>query len=545
MQRLKKTLMLFIISSLMFTIQVNASDISTYLKKEILDTTPKRLKNQEIITDFYSQYGYKPLWLTDRATKLRKIKHFLDYIRADVTLDRRGYIYKESIALSKIFRKQVGRTEALKLEFRLTALYYEFLQHTVYGEIDWTKFNLHLKTLKESKINSDWVTYAFRFDIIELMARENVLATINEITPKGYRYANLVQALRKLRVIQSQGGWKLLTYYKPLKPGYTHNAVIALRKRLKASGDYKECSAQSAKQTTLFDSCLKKAVQKFQYRHGLTTDGVVGKGTRWTINKSVEKKIEMVLLNIDRIKWLPRESSNRYIVVNIPEYQLRYIENGKEIKKLKVIVGDTKHPTPIFSNKISYIVLNPYWKVPEGIVRREIVPSMLKNPNYIKKQGIEAHKTWEENSSIMPLDNIVWSDYLQDDKKFPYRLMQPPSPRNALGKIKFKFPNRFSVYLHDTPTKRLFKRKHRAFSHGCVRLSQPRSLLEIISKSDENINLLESKNILLGKKKIQLNMANKIPIHLVYLTAGVDAKNNLLFRYDIYGYDKHQKRSIR
>lgn len=547
MKRQKKTLRLLIVItlSLLLTSVANTANISTQLKTEILKTSPKLLKNQAILTDFYSQYGYKPLWLAENATKLRKIKYFLDYVRADVTLDRRGYIHKESMALLKLFRKPVGRKEALKLEFRLTALYYEFLQHTVYGEIEWSKFNMQLKSLKQAKINADWVTYAFRFDIIELMARENVIATIKGVTPKGYRYAKLVKALHNLRAIQSRGGWKLLTYYKPLKPGNTHMAVVPLRKRLKASGDYKECSVQSAKETTLFDPCLKKAVQQFQYRHGLTTDGVVGKGTRFTINKSVEKKIEMVLLNIDRIKWLPRESSSRYIVVNIPEYQLRYIENNKEVKKLKVIVGDTKHPTPIFSNKISYIVLNPYWKVPEGIVRREIVPSMIKNPNYIKKQGLEAHRTWEENSSIMPLEEVVWSDYLQEDKKFPYRLMQPPGPRNALGKIKFKFPNRFSVYLHDTPTKKLFKRKYRAFSHGCVRLSQPRSLLEIISKSDENVNLFESKNVLLGKKKTQLNMANKIPIHLIYLTAGVDAKSNLIFRYDIYKYDKYQTRFIR
>lgn len=534
-----------ILLMLMIETSLNATGISTQLKTEILKTSPKLLKNQAIITDFYYQYGYRPLWLAENATKLRKIKSFLDYVRADVTLNRKGYIYKESILLSKLFTKQVNRKTALKLEFRLTALYYEFLQHTVYGEIEWSKFNAYLKSLKESKINANWVTYAFHFDIVEMMARENIIQTIKDLTPKGYRYHKLINQLRKLRTVQSRGGWKLLTYYKPLKPGDNHAAVPPLRERLKASGDYKECSSKSAKQTTLFDSCLKKAVQHFQYRHGLTTDGVVGKGTRWTINKSVETKIETVLLNIDRIKWLPRESSNRYIIVNIPEYQLRYIENYREVKKLKVIVGDTKHPTPIFSNKISYIVLNPYWKVPEGIVKREIVPSMIKNPNYITKQGLEAHETWDENSSIMPLDTIVWSDYLEKEKKFPYRLMQPPGPRNALGKIKFKFPNRFAVYLHDTPTKKLFKRKHRAFSHGCVRLSQPRSLLEIISKSDANIDLLKSKQVLLGKKKTQINVENKIPIHLIYLTAGVDIRNNLIFRYDIYKYDRHQTRYVR
>lgn len=549
MQRLKQTLMLFVIiisPLIILTSNLNASGISTYLKQEILDTAPEQLKNQSIIIDFYAQYNYRPLWLTERATKLKKIKSFLDYVLTDVTLDPRGYIYKESRSLLKTFARQVGRKKALQLEFRLTALYYEFIQHTVYGEIDWRSFYQHLKNKKEAtKINGEWVTYAYKFDIVELMGRENILQTIKQITPDGYRYGKLITALRQLRTVQRRGGWKLLTYYKPLKPGMYHKAVVPLRNRLKSSGDYQECSAQSANQTTFFDPCLKKAVQKFQYRHGLKSDGVVGKGTRFLINKSVEQKIAQILLNIDRIKWLPRESARRYIVVNIPEYLLHYIDNHLETKRLKVIVGDTKHPTPIFSNKISYIVLNPYWKVPGGIVKREVIPSMVKNPNYIRKHGLEAHRTWEENSSIMPLDGINWFEYLDSNKTFPYRLMQPPGPRNALGKIKFKFPNRFSVYLHDTPTKKLFNRRLRAFSHGCVRLSQPRSLLEIIARDDANVNLPESNQILLGKRKTQLNMATKIPIHLIYLTAGVDARNNLIFRYDIYGYDKHQKRFIR
>jgi len=545
MKKLKKiTLTLMMVASfIMLTpISSQAQQVSLHLKKELLETGPHRLKNQPIIVNFYQTQSYQPLWLTDHGLKKEKIRQFLYYVRNDLTLHPKGFIFKEAERLTKIQNANLSRKKAMQFELRLTALYYEFLQHTIYGEINWNKFNARLKSLESSNIEANWVQYGRRFDVIELMAQENVIGTIKRMTPQGYRYHNLLQALYKLYVIQSRGGWKPLPYFKRLKLGNRGANVKKLRERLRISGDYKSCGTR---ETDLFDNCLVKAVKRFQNRHNLTTDGVVGKGTRWVLNKPVKDKINRVLLNIDRIKWLPRENSQRYIVVNIPEFLLHYVEYQREVKTLKVIVGDTKHPTPVFSNKISYIVLNPYWKVPEGIVRREVVPHMIQNPDYLRKQGLQAHTTWEENSTIVNLDNIIWEEYLDGTKKFPYRLMQPPGPRNALGKIKFKFPNKFSVYLHDTPTKRLFKRKKRAFSHGCVRLSNPRSLLESISMFDENVNLAKANQILAGKRKTQLNVANKIPIHLIYLTAGVNANNELVFRPDIYNYDKYQTRFIR
>ena len=545
MKKCKQSIFILILLAsvtLSTSLYAQAIQASEYLKKELLETEPYRLKNQSIITNFYETQSYQPLWLTDHGLKKEKIKQFLYYVRNDLTLHPRGFIFKEAERLTKIQNAHLSRKKAMQFELKLTALYYEFLQHTIYGEINWNKFNAHLKSLESSKIQANWVQYGRHFDVIDLMSKEDVIGTIKAMTPKGYRYTKLLEALYKLYLIQSHGGWKPLPYFKRLKIGDRGVAVQKLRERLKISGDYRSCGTA---ESNLFDNCLVKAVKRFQNRHNLATDGVVGKGTRWVINKPVKDKIQSVLLNIDRIKWLPRETSERYIVVNIPEFLLHYIENQREVKTLKVIVGDTKHPTPIFSNKISYIILNPYWKVPEGITKREIVPHMIKNPNYIKRQGLEAHTTWEENSTIMNLDNIVWEEYLEGGKKFPYRLMQPPGPRNALGKIKFKFPNKFSVYLHDTPTKHLFKRKRRAFSHGCIRLSNPRSLLEVISRSDENINLSQAQQTLAGKEKTQINIARKIPIHLIYLTAGVNKHNELIFRPDIYNYDKYQTRFIR
>ena len=308
--------------------------------------------------------------------------------------------------------------------------------------------------------------------------------------------------------------------------------------------DHNQSRDMNLSRDAVFGHCLENSVKTFQKRHGLLVDGIVGSGTRGSLNISIEEKIEKIRLNIDRIKWLPRDDQERYLMVNIPEFMLHYIEDNEEKQTLRVIVGDKKHPTPIFSQNISYIVLNPYWKVPEGIVKREIVPAMVKNPNYLRKQGLVAHRTWNENSRVIDTSWLYWEDYLYG-KKFPYRLMQPPGPRNALGKIKFKFPNRFSVYLHDTPTRHLFKRTVRAFSHGCVRLSQPRELLETIAKFNTNIDIRKAKKVLKGKRKKRLDMKNKLRIYLVYLTTNVDKNGQLIFSKDIYKYDKYQKRRIR
>ncbi|MCK4441468.1 MAG: L,D-transpeptidase family protein, partial [Sulfurovaceae bacterium] len=367
-------------------------------------------------------------------------------------------------------------------------------------------------------------------------------------------------SLKILKDIKAKGGWKKLPYFKRLEIGNKGLNVVKLRERLKASRDLKSCQVKAEnlfekedknigndkvkfQPRANFDSCLEVAVKKFQARHGLDSDGIVGSGTRRALNISVEDKIRTIKLNLDRIKWLPRENDKKYIVVNIPEYMLHFIKNGKEKDTIKVIVGKRKHNTPIFRGKISYIVLNPYWKVPEGIVKKEIIPHMIKNPNYLKKEGLEIRRTWFEKSDKINPNTIYWEDYYYGEVKFPYRIMQPPGPKNALGKIKFKFPNRFNVYLHDTPTKRLFKKIKRAYSHGCIRVSEPEKLFETIA-SFNNIDIKKSKKILKGKDKVQINISNKIPVYIIYLTAGYNPNiGKPEFREDIYNYDKLQLKS--
>ena len=547
MRTLQNSILMLIISTILLTANPNSINynqgVMVNINSELLNIDSHLRKNKIMLQNFYQQRQNRALWLTDNwQIKGQKVMQLLDYIKRDLTLNPYGYIRKKGKILTKDLEHKHSQKNFIKLEVQLTSLYYEFLHHTIYGEIDWNGFESHLENLRNSDIDSNWVKYPLKFDIISLLSEENIRKTLHNITPRGYGYQKLINSLRELYVIKWKGGWNKLPPFKSLKIGNSRAIVKQLRQRLKISKDYKWC--RNSTNDTKFDSCLDKAVKRFQKRHRLTADGVVGKGTQQVLNISVDKKIKTVLLNMDRIKWLPRIRSERYIIVNIPEYLLHFIEYQRETQRLKVIVGDTKHPTPIFSDEVSYITLNPYWKLPEGIVKREIVPKMIKDPNYITKQGIEAHSTWEENSSIVPLRNINWYSYLNGKKEFPYRLMQPPGSQNALGKIKFKFPNNFSVYLHDTPTKHLFKKKRRAFSHGCVRLSQPLSLLKSIS-SDPSLEIIDINSVLAKKEKRDVILTYKIPINLVYLTAWVNASGELTFGDDIYNYDNYQRRTVR
>ncbi len=534
------------------------------LKKAFLETPTKLLKNipqKKFLKKFYKKNNYTPLWLKDNQFNKQQYTQLFEQIEEDITLNKKGVIYKNYQILNRQLDENLSAFQQLRIELKLSSLYYNFLIHTIYGEIQWKNFSYKLTSLKRRGINAAWVKYKPKFNIEQLMLDDNITNTIKQVTPKHFGYNKLLLALKKLETLKAKGAWEKLPYFKRLAIGSSGDMVIKLRERLKISGDYVECNETEASLTTIesnhitydlnlsrdaiFGHCLEKAVKNFQQRHGLIVDGIVGAGTLKALNTSIDEKIHKVRLNIDRIKWLPREDKKRYLIVNIPEFMLHYIEDNKVKQTLRVIVGDRRHPTPIFSQNISYIVLNPYWKVPEGIVRREIIPAMIKDPNYLKKQGLEAHLTWDENSQIVDTTWLFWEDYLYGNEKFPYRLMQPPGPKNALGKIKFKFPNRFSVYLHDTPTKHLFKKRVRAFSHGCVRLSQPQELLQSISKFNPTISMQKAKKILKGRRKTFLNVKNRLRIHLVYLTAGMNEKGQIEFRDDIYNYDKYQKRRLR
>jgi murein L,D-transpeptidase YcbB/YkuD len=231
-------------------------------------------------------------------------------------------------------------------------------------------------------------------------------------------------------------------------------------------------------------------------------------------------------------------------MINIPAFTLFFEEDKALRLQMKVITGTRKNPTPIFSNTVQTIVLNPHWNVPKSIIQKELIPEIMKNPNAMKKEKIEIYTGWGKDARKVSASSVNWGRY-RYSKTIPYRFAQVPGYHNALGKVKFLFPNQFSVYMHDTPTKSLFKQNVRAFSHGCIRLSKPIELLEIFSTFNDTVDFEKAQEEMKGTNKSFLTLSTKVPVDVIYLTAYVDYDGVLQFRNDIYGYDKMQLKSFR
>jgi murein L,D-transpeptidase YcbB/YkuD len=256
------------------------------------------------------------------------------------------------------------------------------------------------------------------------------------------------------------------------------------------------------------------------------------------ISPDILKKIR---LNIERLKLMKPELGKTYALVNIPEYRVRIIENDKTSLAMGVIVGQRKKQTPIFSEDLQYIVLNPTWNVPDSIARNEVIPKLLKDPAYLKKHRLVMRRDYNLHSPALSPSSVNLAAYKGGKGDVPFKFIEIPSDKNALGRVKFIFPNHHSVYMHDTPTKHLFKRKVRTFSHGCVRLERPKEMLKYLTEHYTNYSYEEAREMYESYKTHYMKIVKRLPVHTAYLTAYVDESGKLLLFADIYGFDKSQK----
>ncbi|NIO06699.1 MAG: L,D-transpeptidase family protein, partial [Deltaproteobacteria bacterium] len=244
--------------------------------------------------------------------------------------------------------------------------------------------------------------------------------------------------------------------------------VSALRSRLIASGDL---DGSPERDYDLFDEALEWGVRRFQKRHGLKVDGIVGSRTLKTLNVPVEERMRQIELNMERWRWLPNDLGRRFILVNIPNFELYVVENDEILMTMRAVVGRRYQRTPVFTGEMTYLELNPYWHIPTKIATQDILPSIRKNPNYLIKKKIRVFQSWEAQAPEIDPESIDWSQITTEN--FSFKLRQEPGPSNALGRVKFMFPNRFAVYLHDTPARKLFQKTRRTFSAGCIRIEKP------------------------------------------------------------------------
>jgi murein L,D-transpeptidase YcbB/YkuD len=490
-----------------------------------------------------------PVWMREKSLS-PAAKELFETIRDDGTLNKKGTLYQDNLLLEQraeeIYAFNGSMAEKLTLEFKISQLYKAYTDYAYFGSINWGAFQARISNLMVNGVSTEWVLHRPEVNPIGIVEKaalgESLKKQLQAAIPTAYHYKKLQKALERYMDIRENGGWEQVLLFKKLNPGKRARGVVSLRNRLLVTKDYIPC--EESGEDTLYDDCLQKAVKHFQLRNGLKPDGVVGSVTLRELNRSVDERITTIRLNLDRLKWLNERASKRHIIINIPDFKLYFEEDGKLIQTMRVVTGKPNHPTPIFSDTVEYIVLNPYWNIPKSIIQKEMIPKLLKNPDAMARQGIEIHSGWGKDAEKISAASVDWSQY-RYSKHMPYRFAQVPGTRNALGKVKFLFPNKFSVYMHDTPSKHLFKRSKRAFSHGCIRLQKPRELLRTFSTFNSNIDFEKSQKILKGRKKTYINLQEKVPVDVIYLTAWVDYDGKLQFRNDVYHYDKMQLKSFR
>ena len=431
----------------------------------------------------------------------------------------------EGLTEKIILSVEVDLVDVVRLEQLLTGAYLLISADLSEGKANVEATDLQWKS-SGKVVYTDWGKF-----IDSTLQNRSIIESLQNLAPRHREYNNLKKALVQYRRIKEKGGWeRFITVLQKLEKGMRHPDVALLRNRLAITQGYVEYQTE---EEDLFDLALHEQVMFFQLRNGLEADGVVGKATIGMMNITVEERIALIEANLERWRWVSRDPGERYIRVNIAGFELQAIENDSVVFSTEAIVGQTKRKTPVLSSIMTYMVLNPDWTVPPTILREDIIPSVIKNLDYLTEKNLKILRP--DGTEVDP-STIDWNTMVTSG--FPYRINQEPGPGNALGKVKFMFPNQYSVYIHDTPGRNLFGRTERSLSSGCIRINNPLSLVEWLMKDNPSWTPAEIKNVVDKGKVRSVYLANPVPVYILYFTAWAGDDGVPYFRKDIYDLDQ-------
>ena len=389
-------------------------------------------------------------------------------------------------------------------------------------------------------IKSKWFAKRSSVDVASVLEqairKRQIREAVMRLRPEQASYDRLRQALAVYRSMLAKGEWPQVSKGPVLRRGSVSGRVLQLKRRLVASHDIDYIETDDGNTADIFDEELEQSVRDFQKRHGLKADGVVGPATLKALNVPLKKRIRQIELNMERLRWILGNVEQRSIVVNIANFELYVREKGKSVLSMKVVVGKPYLDTPVFTSKMTYLIINPSWNIPDSIARKEILRAIRKDPGYLDKEKIHVLKGWGSREEEIDPNTIDWSRITPGN--LPYRFRQEPGPLNPLGRLKFMLPNKFNVYLHDTPAKTLFSANVRAFSHGCTRIQEPVELAEYLLRDDPKWPPVRLLTAIDEGTEQEVRIPRPLNVHFLYLTAWVDDNGILQFRNDIYGRDK-------
>lgn len=473
-----------------------------------------------VLPALYEQNEYRRIWTNDDS--IEQLLHALRNIEQDC-LDARDYHLQ---ALEKLRTPDDGRVtdpvRQAELDLLLTDSLVRLGYHLLFGKVD------------PVALDADWNMKHQINRLDDVLAYQSAITNgtlgslIDGMRPAHPFYGNLKKTLARYRELADSGGWPEVPAGKTLKEGMSDPRLEVLGERLHITGDMPDPVVESME----YDQYLIEAVKRFQSRHGLDVDGITGPGTLRALNVPVQDRMDQLCVNLERARWVLHKVEEEALIVDIAGFNVMYQRNGEPVWNSRVQVGKPYRKTPVFKSKIRYLVMNPTWTVPPTILVEDILPAVKMNPGYLKEKNI---RVLTHEGGVIDESDIDWSRYSGLD--FPYLLRQDPGPSNAVGRIKFMFPNDHLVYLHDTPNKSLFDRSERAFSSGCIRVERPYSLAELLLDNSEKwsreaivreIETAETRTVFLPQP---------VTVMLLYWTADIDDEGRVVFKKDIYDRD--------
>ncbi|MFZ5557759.1 MAG: L,D-transpeptidase family protein [Pseudomonadota bacterium] len=475
----------------------------------------ERIAARDLIAEFYERRGFAPAWVD--PARIRELAALVEASR-DHGLDPADY-HATAVRAFAVAAAADPAARELLLTDALVRLAY----------------HLHFGRVNPKELDPDWNFGRSLRGLDPVQALERALSApalapeVLAYAPRLDYYWSLMDALARYRELAARGGWPAVPAGPTLKPGMSDPRVTALRSRLVATGDL---AGVEAADPALFDAGLEAAVRRFQERHGLEADGAVGRKTLAELNVPVAARIDQIRVNLERARWVAQDLTGDFLMVDIAGYRAALYLGGLPVWTSRVVVGRPYRETPVFRAPMQYLVINPTWTVPPTILKQDVLPKLAKDPAYLARENM----TVVDNQG-RPVDAgaIDWKRYARGG--FPYQIVQQPGDRNALGRIKFMFPNSHFVYLHDTPAKALFDRAERAFSSGCIRVEAPVDLAVLLLDDPERWGPDAVRAAIAGGQTRTVPVRRKLPVLLLYWTAEV-RDGIVYFRPDLYGRDR-------
>lgn len=490
------------------------------LRARLTEGAAVPLRSPEAVTRFYAAREFRPAWAGVEGLR-PEARDLAAAAAGAATHGLRPEDY-HAAALGRPWDPAAGPAAGAELDLLLTDAFLTYADHLSGGRV------------LPQQVEADWEPLPRERDpaaALELaLGTGRVGEALEALAPGDPGYRALRSALARYRAIEARGGWEAVPNPPVLHPGDESPAASALRARLAAEG-----YLAAAEGPAVVDASLAEAVRGFQTAHGLETDGVVGRATWGALQVPAGERIAQIEANLERWRWRREDLGPRHLRVNVPAFRLDAVESGKTVLSLAVVVGRAEDPTPSFSGQVTHVVVNPSWSVPPRIARNELLPEVRRDPGLLARRGFRVLSGWGGEAREIDPAAVDWdSASLGRDR---LRFSQSPGPGNALGQLKFLVPNRFHVYLHDTPARTLFARAQRAFSHGCIRVDRPQELAEYLLRGDRRWDSAAVQEAIAEGEERAIPLPAPVPVHLEYFTAWAEEGGPAHFRADIYGRD--------